>query len=73
MAASIYLAPVGFAVVTPLHHIVGDVRAAVVLGRLPEQCEALAAELISTEVPGWARPVQNLWVRSVRSGQVRTV
>ena len=65
------LAPVGFAVVAPLHHVVGDVGAAVVLGRLPEQGETVAAELVGPQVPRRCRTVQNLAVATQRSAQRR--
>ena len=51
-AEASYLAPVRLAVVPFLHHIFSDVGATVILRRLPEQGETLAAELVGPQVPG---------------------
>ena len=64
-AEASYLAPVRLAVVPSLHHIVCDVGATVILGRLPEEGETLAAEFVGPQVPGRSGAVQHL------TGQVK--
>lgn len=55
-----------------LHHIVGDLSSAVVLGRVPEEGEGVAVELVGAEVLGRRWPVQDahVHVHGVESGRV---